>query len=301
MTEAVSTQTAPLPARGDSSTANARWILGLGLLAMYGPTLYSLMNGGLWSTAEFGHGPLMLAVSLWLMWRRWTDGAFRLPAASAPHLAWPVLLLGLASFVAGRALQVVHAEVGSAIFMVAGCVLLIGGLPLLNALKFPLFFMIFMVPLPGFIVDPISGTMKAGVSYVTEQVLHLLGYPVARTGVVLQVGQYHLLVADACAGMRTLLMLEAFGILYLNVVRYGSFLRNVGLAILIVPISFTANTIRVLVLALVTYHWGDEAGQGFLHDFAGLVLFMSALVLTVMADSAFRFVGTRRQAEGKAV
>jgi exosortase/archaeosortase family protein len=101
-------------------------------------------------------------------------------------------------------------------------------------------------------------------------------------------GQYQLLVADACAGMRTLLMLEAFGILYLNVVRHSSFVRNLGLALLIVPISFSANVIRVVALAIITYHFGDEAGQGFLHDFAGLVLFVSALALTVAFDSALR-------------
>ena len=41
------------------------------------------------------------------------------------------------------------------------------------------------------------------------------------------------------------------------------FFRNVALAVLIVPISFTANVIRVIVLTLITYHFGDEAGQGF--------------------------------------
>ena len=56
------------------------------------------------------------------------------------------------------------------------------------------------------------------------------------------------------------------------------------LAIWIVPISFSANVIRVLVLVLVTYHLGDEAGQGFLHGFAGMVLFGVALVLTYLMD-----------------
>lgn len=54
------------------------------------------------------------------------------------------------------------------------------------------------------------------------------------------------------------------------------------------PISFTANVIRVIVLTLVTYHLGDEAGQGFLHDFAGMVLFLSALLLIVSVDSLLR-------------
>jgi exosortase B len=269
-------------------------LLSLALLVMYGRTLFDLLNGGLWARDEYSHCPLMLAVALWLMWRRWAEGAHALPKPPAPPLAWTLLLLGAFIFMAGRALQVAHAEAGSAIFMIAGCITLVGGVPLLRAMKFPLFFMVFMVPLPGFIVDPISGIMKSGVSVVTEAVLAALDYPVARTGVILQLGQYQLLVADACAGMRTLLMLEALGILYLNVVQHSSFMRNVGLALLIVPISFTANVIRVLALSLITYHWGDAAGQGFLHDFAGMVLFLSGLLLTLGADSALRWLSAHR-------
>ena len=51
-----------------------------------------------------------------------------------------------------------------------------------------------------------------------------------------------------------------------------------------VPVSFCANVVRVDVLALVTYHFGDAAGQGFLHGFAGMVLFVVALVLIMGVD-----------------
>jgi exosortase/archaeosortase family protein len=119
---------------------------------------------------------------------------------------------------------------------------------------------------------------------------------VARTGVILQVGPYQLLVADACAGLNTLLTLEALGLLYLNLVRHESALRNITLAILIVPISFAANVIRVITLTLITYHFGDEAGQGFLHGFAGMVLFMAALMLIIAADTATRAVVRTRAA-----
>ena len=104
----------------------------------------------------------------------------------------------------------------------------------------------------------------------------------ARTGVILQVGPYQLLVADACAGLNTLLTLEALGLLYLNLVRHESAARNITLAMLIVPISFAANVIRVIALALITYHFGDAAGQGFLHGFAGMVLFLAALLLILV-------------------
>jgi exosortase len=120
---------------------------------------------------------------------------------------------------------------------------------------------------------------------VASNILHFMGYPVGRSGVVLTVGQYQLLVADACAGLNSMFTLEALGLLYMNLMRYASVARNVTLAILIIPIAFTANIVRVMVLVLVTFHFGDEAGQGFVHDFAGMVLFMVALVLMLVTDS----------------
>mgnify|MGYP000063534934 CR=1 FL=1 len=97
-------------------------------------------------------------------------------------------------------------------------------------------------------------------------------------------GAYRLLVADACAGLNSMFTLEALGLLYMNLMNYTSLARNVALALLIIPISFLANVTRVIILVLVTFHFGDEAGQGFVHGFAGIVLFLVALVLILSAD-----------------
>ena len=168
--------------------------------------------------------------------------------------------------------------------------LLLRGPRQLRGAAFPLFFMIFLIPLPATFVDAITQPLKLAVSSAATTILFGVGYPIARTGVILQIGQYQLLVADACAGLHTLFSLEAMGLLYLNVVRHTSVLRNIALAILIVPISFTANVIRVMVLALITYYFGDEAGQGFLHGFAGMVLFMTALIFIIATDSGLRWI-----------
>jgi exosortase B len=201
----------------------------------------------------------------------------------------------LLCYVLGRSQDFVLLEVGSLVWLLVACILLTYGAAALKAQWFPLFFMLFMIPLPGVVVDALTMPMKMAVSYVAEQVLYGIGYPIARTGVILQVGQYKLLVADACAGLHTLFTLEALGLLYLNLVRHDSLLRNVSLAILIVPISFIANVIRVIVLTLVTYHFGDAAGQGFLHGFAGMVLFLSALLLIISVDSVLQLVVRARE------
>lgn len=274
------------------------FVLFAALVALYVPTVWNLFTNGdaaLWSKGEHSHGPFMAAVAAWLMTVRWREftAAHGEPSPGSAWLAWPLIALGAVSFIVGRALGIIYAEVGSFIFMLMGVVVIIGGIKLLNQLKFPIFFFVFMIPLPGFIVDPISQFLKLRISIAVTNVLWYLGYPVAHTGVVLQIGQYQLLVADACAGMRTLFMLEAMGILYINIAQFASWFRNLTLALLIVPISFTANMVRVIALALITYYFGDAMGQGFLHGFAGIVLFVSALLLTLSIDTALKAISKR--------
>jgi multisubunit Na+/H+ antiporter MnhB subunit len=45
-----------------------------------------------------------------------------------------------------------------------------------------------------------------------------------------------------------------------------------------------------MVLVLVTYHLGDEAGQGFLHGFAGIMLFVIGLLFLFVLDWLLGFI-----------
>lgn len=270
------------------------WLMFAGLAVMFLPTLWGLVAvSGLWVDDEHSHGPIILSISLWLLWKRWRELPNLSSFKPAPTLAWLCFIVAAALYIPGRALDIIYFETGAFIWALAGIVLMAGGTGLLNKLKFPLIFMLFMVPLPNTLVGPLSSVMKLAVSAVTVNILGWLDFPVARNGVVIYLGQYQLLVADACAGMRTLFMLEALGILYLNLVHYPSKLRNIVLPILIIPISFTANVVRVIVLSLITYYWGNEAGQGFLHGFAGMVLFMAGLLMMFGADSLLRLLSQK--------
>ena len=210
---------------------------------------------------------------------------------------WGVFVIALLLYIIGRSQQVLILEVGSFIWMLTAILLIKRGSSALKILWFPLFFMLFMIPLPEALVIMLTMPMKMAVSYVTEHILYWANYPIARNGVILQIGQYQLLVADACAGLQTLLTLESLGLFYLNVVRHTSVFRNVTLAILIIPISFAANVIRVITLTLITYYFGDAAGQGFMHGFAGMVLFLSALILIISIDTLLHYIVKMRAAK----
>lgn len=262
-----------------------KWIfIVFSLIAMYLPTFYNL-SGRLWQSDDHAHGPFVLLIALFLFWQKRAALISNQEGKNQPLLGSLFFTFGLLLYLLGRSQDILIFDVGSLVPVVVGLILMTKGFKSLTAVWFPVFFLLFLLPIPGFILDAVTLPMKIAVSYVAESILYWFEYPVARNGVVLYVGQYQLLVADACAGLQTLISLEAMGLLYLHLVKHDSFLRNCLLALAIIPISFTANVIRVLALILVTYYYGDEVGQSYLHDFAGLFLFLVALVLIISVDT----------------
>jgi exosortase B len=270
------------------------WPVFLGLAILFVPTFYDLFTGP-WIGEEQGHGPIIFGLALWLIYRKWPEVLAATTPPRSSWAGWTILAIGLVAHLLGRSQHILMLEIVSIIVVMAAVLLVKRGGRALLVLWFPFFFMIFMVPLPSEFVAAVTMPMKMAVSWATEHLLFAFGYPISRSGVILQIGQYQLLVADACAGLQTLLTLEALGLFYLNLMRHPSAFRNIGLALFIVPISFSANVIRVVVLTLITYYFGDAAGQGFLHGFAGMVLFVTALVLILSIDSALQWYIRRRE------
>ena len=265
-------------------------LLVLGLLVLLVPTLLGLANT-LWNSPEQEHGPIVLCLVLWVFWRelpKW----FSLPVKSSAW-GWLLVIPALLLYMVGRSQQIWLFEVGSFIPLLAGVALLHKGWQGLTALRVPLFFMLFLIPLPGFIVDAVTSGLKQHISTIAEVLLYQFGYPVARSGVTLVVGQYQLLVADACSGINSLFSLFALGFVYLYLQAYASKVRNLLLLLAIAPVAILANIVRVMVLVLVTYYLGDEAGQGFIHGLAGILLFVVALVALFIWDLILGFFFSR--------
>jgi exosortase B len=268
------------------------WPVVFGLLVLYGPTYWMLAHG-LWNSDDYAHGPIVLVVALFLIWQQ--RAVFMAESGATPTrveaaIGWTLLVVGLLAYALGRSQDILLFEVGSQIPVILGALLITLGTRAARALWFALFFLLFMIPLPGFVVDAATGPLKQYISIISEQVLYAAGYPIARSGVTLTVGQYQLLVADACSGLHSMFSLSAMGLLYLYLMQRTSRARNLIIMAAILPIAFAANIVRVMVLILVTYHMGDEAGQGFLHGFAGIMLFVIGLLFLFLLDWVLGFI-----------
>jgi exosortase B len=266
-----------------------------GLLLLYVPTFYDAATT-FWQTDEYAHGPIILAVIVWLIWSK--RGVLAdAPALPAPAAGISLLVFGLLLYVLGRSQNIALFEIGALIPVLGGSLLAMRGWQVLRAFAFPLMFVVFMLPLPGTFIDALTGPLKQQVSALAEHILYAAGYPIARNGVVLTVGQYEMLVADACSGLNTMYSLSALGVLFMYLTARTSLLHNAIMVVSILPIAFIANVVRVLVLILITYHYGDEAGQGYLHGSAGIVLLLAALAALLLLDAILaRLIKPRNQA-----
>ena len=265
-----------------------------GWAALYLPVYWHAFET-IWQTDDHGHGPLVLGVCIWLFWQV-RQPLSQLPWQTHHWLGWPLFVTGLLLYLLGRTFAFHVFTFGSQIPMAAGLLLLTRGPLGLRVGWFAVLFLLFMTPLPGTFVDATTQSLKQWISFSVAEILHALGYPISRTGVTISVGQYQLLVADACSGMNSMFSLSALGTLYVYLMNRRSHLHNILMLLIILPTAFFANMIRVVILILITYYFGEEAGRGFLHGFAGMALLTVSLLILFSVDASLtRLSRTKRR------
>jgi exosortase B len=259
------------------------------ILIAYVPTLLTLAQGP-WQTEQEGHGPLIILAAAWLAWQS-RDKLRATTLSPSPSLGWLVLLGGLVVLVLSRNQDIWFTEVASEIPVLAGCILILAGWKVLRILAFPIGFLIFSAPAPGWMVDGATVPLKVLISDLVTNGLYALGYPIAQNGVVIQIGPYQLLVQDACSGLNSIFALTAIGFFYVYAFRWHEKIRGLILLVLIIPITIAANFLRVVALVLIAYYGGVEKIEGTLHDLTGIALFVVAVCLMFACDAVISLVG----------
>lgn len=234
----------------------------------------------------YSHGWLIPAASGWLIWQR----RARLNSGTAtdlPRLAGDRWLSPNSSF-AGLGLLLpclaihltatwLHIGFVSGFAMVGavwGLVWTCWGRAALWALRFPMLFLLFMVPLPGVLLIAISFKMKMMAASLATVCLNLLGIAATQAGSSIEVPNMTVIVDDTCSGLRSLISLIALGVLWTSLM--GPAARPVHrLAVVAasVPIALVANMVRILVLVLLSLIYGPKIADSFVHYGSGFVVF----------------------------
>ena len=278
----------------DSSLRWPHLVLLLGLAAIVMPTMFDVARLT-WTTEQGGHAPIIVATGAWLLYREIKASGLR-PRPGRLWIGVPALAAFLLLYVVGRITGILELEsLAMYATIVAASYVIVGG-ALLRAAWFPILYLAAALPPPDTVVSLITQPLKIAISQWAVSLLHGVGYPIASSGVTIQIANYQLLVAAACAGLNSIITLSAICLFYVYLRHRSDFTAFLIVGALIVPVAIFSNFIRVVALVLITYYLGEAAAQGFLHDFAGLTLFLVALVSIIGLDSIITRLRLRAKA-----
>jgi exosortase len=290
------------PAHGDETRFQSlarRWVVLLPALAFAASALQVLATN-YWSTEQGAQGPVILIAGGWLLWNR---------SAGLPvSLNWRRTLIALAAIVPIGLASVLAAMTVKQFLQAAGIyaalVCLIYAYVGTNGLRklWPaLGYLAFLIPPPENLVVPVTHALKGYIATWAVVVLQWLHYPIAHNMETLFIGPYEVVVAAACSGMNSLVGLFAIGLFYSYLMHPQKRRYALILSVLMIPVAVFTNFVRVILILLVTYHFGNATAQGVLHETMGMIMFFFALGVLVLLDKILHGLFLRRRSGRAAV
>lgn len=271
------------------------WICAIGFVLLYGPMFPELVRD--WSHSDdLSHGFLVPVFSGWLVWNR--RAALRTQAA--PDWTGVALLaLAIVQFLVGVIAAEFFLQRSSLVPFLLGWVWAVRGRAAMRTVLFPIAFLLFMIPPPALVWKMISFPLQLGASRAAEGLLAIAGVSAVRAGNVIHLENCTLEVAQACSGLRSLVMLLALGaILAEGSLVPGRMPRRAWLKVVFflsaIPVAVLVNAARVSLAALTAARVGTFAVEGWLHELSGIGMFLVALVLLVAWRSMLGWIESRR-------
>ena len=244
---------------------------------------------GWWLDApEYSHGLLIPPVAAFLMWQQ----KDRLERVDFCGSWWGVALVLLGGFLLllGQLATIYTLVQYAYLVTLYGLVLAFTGPRAFRLLFVPLLILVFMIPLPQFVLANLSTKLQLLSSQLGVSFIRLFGISVFVEGNVIDLGGYKLQVAEACDGLRYLFPLMTIGFL-MGYFYKGATWKRVVLFLSSIPITVIMNSFRVGTIGVMVEHWGIGMAEGFLHEFQGWVVFMASAALMLGEIAILNRVG----------
>jgi exosortase D (VPLPA-CTERM-specific) len=228
---------------------------------------------------EYGYAYFLPFISAYLIWQR-RDRLIE--SDFQPSWIGVVILLlsGILFFVGEIATTFTLIQYASIIALI-GLVYAVLGTQAFKIVIGPLLLLFFIVPLPQFIYNNLSGKLQLISSQLGVEVIRWFDISVYLEGNVIDLGNYKLQVVEACSGLRYLFPLTSLA--YLAAYLYKVELwKRVVVFLSSIPITVLMNSFRIGAIGVLVEVWGKEQADGFLHYFEGWVIFMVCLFVLVL-------------------
>ena len=274
-------------------TDGRRWLIVGALVLVWVPGLRVLAEA--WSTVEYAsHGFLVPWVALWAATahRETLSGVDPEPMRGGALLMAGCLVLYLGVLALGEASLLGLIAVATVI----SAILALWGLTWAKVLRFPLAYLLFMVPLPSSWVTPLIVELQLLVSGFAVDVLHFAGVTILKEGnVLILAGDRMLFVAEACSGITSLITLLPIGVFVAYFTEHVLW-RRIVLVAEVVPIALAGNLLRVLITVWLSIEISVEfATEGPLHEWAGILTYVVGCICLLAVGRGLRWVSDGRR------
>ncbi|MGI6296554.1 MAG: exosortase/archaeosortase family protein [Armatimonadota bacterium] len=274
-----------------ANRAEKRWIYSVTFLAvlMYLPTFQYLWEKWQQDT-QYSLAYLVPFVCGYFVWKKWSEAK----KLSRDPSRWGLVIIVVAIILhlTGVILDVSGPSALSIILLILGGCIYFHGFALVKLMAFPLAYMIFMIPVPGGVLDRLGLPMQIMASTATASLLSLTGLEVVRAGIQLSVDGFSFEVAQACSGMSSLVALVGVTAVFAYITNLPPKLKWV-LFFLALPIALIANIVRITSIALVGSYWNWEIALRIYHDYSSPLLFLAAIVILFFINWGFEWLSAR--------
>lgn len=233
-----------------------------------------------WATKEqYSHGYMIPIIALFLLWQK-------LPAVRSidwrPTWHAPVLMaIALIGWCLGELSSLFIIVHYSMILALLSLMLAVIGWRGVRIAWAALLYLIFMIPLPTFILNQLSAELQLISTNLGVAVIRLMDISVFAEGNVIDLGVYQLQVVEACSGLNYLFPLMSFGFL-IAVLYQGPRWHCWLIFLATIPITVFMNSLRIGIIGITVDYWGIQAAEGVLHSFEGWFVFMACLALLAL-------------------
>jgi len=222
------------------------------------------------SNGDNSYGILVPFISLYLIWKKKED--LQHASSSSSALGLIILIASLLLYVVSFAGDVVFLQRLMMVISLIGLILYVYGKEIFQILRFPLVFLLFMVPIPESVVSMVSFPLQTYATIISTKIIQLCGIPVYREGHMLYFTKTQLEVAEACSGIRSISALLMLSVIFMHQCE-NSRTRKTIIILSSVVIAFIANIFRVSGTGILAHFFGAGVARGFLHEFSGMSVF----------------------------
>lgn len=246
-----------------------------------------------WDTQEeYGYGYIIPFLTIFLIWQRKNTLAEK--PFEPTFWAIPFLILSGAIYFLGAVATTHTLSQYALVFTVLGLAYGLLGWERFKIVAIPIALLFFMVPLPPFIYNNLSGALQLISSELGVFVIRMFGISVYLEGNVIDLGTFKLQVVEACSGLRYLFPLVSLSFIaayFYNVETW----KKVVVFLSSMPITIFMNSFRIGVIGVLVEYFGIEQAEGFLHDFEGWIIFMACMGILFIEMAILANIGKNKR------